>query len=194
MIDQLLAGNEQFRNTVFKENIQRYRELAQGQQPLVLWVGCSDSRLQTGHITNTPPGVLFIQRNIGNIVPIHDWNFATVLEYAVVHLKVKDIVVCGHSDCGAIKALDKDSTDHYIPLWLNNAREAKERVDKTLTVKPATPEEMKARWQLIEKENVRLQIEHLRTYPLVKTAEKERKTGVHGLYYDLETGALSKIC
>jgi carbonic anhydrase len=194
MIDQLLAGNEQFRNTVFKENIQRYRELAQGQQPLVLWVGCSDSRLQTGHITNTPPGVLFIQRNIGNIVPIHDWNFATVLEYAVVHLKVKDIVVCGHSDCGAIKALDKDSTDHYIPLWLNNAREAKERVDKTLARKPATPEEMKARWQLIEKENVRLQIEHLRTYPLVKTAEKERKTGVHGLYYDLETGALSKIC
>jgi carbonic anhydrase len=194
MIDQLLAGNEHFRNTVFKDNIQRYRELAQGQQPLVLWVGCSDSRLQTGHITNTPPGVLFIQRNIGNIVPIHDWNFATVLEYAVVHLKVKDIVVCGHSDCGAIKALDKESTDHYIPLWLNNAREAKERVDKTLTVKPATPEEMKARWQLIEKENVRLQIEHLRTYPLVKTAEKERKTGVHGLYYDLETGALSKIC
>ncbi len=194
MIDQLLAGNEQFRKTLFRDNIQRYNELATGQKPSVLWIGCSDSRLQTGHITNTPPGTIFVQRNIGNIVPIHDWNFATVLEYAVVHLKVGDIVVCGHSDCGAIKALDKESTDHYIPLWLNNAREAKERVDRNMARKPGTPDEMKARWALIEKENVRLQIEHLRTYPLVKAAEKEKKIGIHGLYYSLETGELSRVC
>jgi carbonic anhydrase len=79
MIDQLLKGNEQFRNTVFKDNIQRYNELAKGQKPSVLWIGCSDSRIQTGHITSAQPGVLFIQRNIGNVAPVHDWNFATVL-------------------------------------------------------------------------------------------------------------------
>jgi carbonic anhydrase len=192
MIDQLLKGNEKFRNTVFKENIQRYNELAKGQKPSVLWIGCSDSRIQTGHITNAQPGVLFIQRNIGNVAPVHDWNFATVLEYAIRHLKVQHIVICGHSDCGAIKALDKETDDVYIPLWLNNATEAKQRVDAKIK-KPSTPAEAKARSTLIEQENVRLQIEHLKKYPLVKDALAKKQVQVHGLYYNLETGELTKI-
>ncbi|MGD1003847.1 MAG: carbonic anhydrase [Methanoregulaceae archaeon] len=192
MIDQLLSGNEHFRKNVFKDNIQRYHELAKGQNPSVLWIGCSDSRIQTGHITNAPPGVLFIQRNIGNIAPIHDWNFATVLEYAIKHLKVQYIVICGHSDCGAIKALDKELDDVYIPLWLNNATEAKQRVDSKIK-KPTTPEEKKERSRMIEQENVRLQIEHLKRYPLVKDALEKKQIQVQGFYYDLENGALSKI-
>jgi carbonic anhydrase len=195
MIDRFLEGNYKFRETDFNPNIEYYSGLSRGQQPSVLWIGCSDSRVDPERITGALAGEIFVQRNIGNVVPIHDWNFATVLEYAVVHLNVADIAICGHSDCGAVKALDKEgSTDHYIPLWLNNAREAKERVDRTLAKKPETPDEMRARWTLIEKENVRLQMEHLRTYPLVQTAEKERKVGLHGLYYNLETGALLKIC
>jgi len=192
MIDQLLEGNKKFRETVFKQNLDHYQELVKGQSPPVLWIGCSDSRLQTGHITQMKPGHLFIQRNIGNVAPIHDWNFATVLEYAIKHLKVKDIVICGHSDCGAIKALDKELDDVYIPLWLNNAIEAKNRVDSKIK-KPTTPEEVKKRSRMIEQENVRLQIEHLKTYPLIKTALKEKSIEVHGLYYDLETGSLTKI-
>ena len=192
MIDQLLAGNVKFRETCFKENYECYSELAKGQKPSVLWIGCSDSRLQTGHITNADPGVLFIQRNIGNVAPVHDWNFATVLEYAIKHLKVKDIVICGHSDCGAIKALDKETDDNYIPLWLNNAMEAKNRVDAKIK-KPATDAEAKKRSRMIEQENVRLQIEHLKTYPLVKNALKEKQVQIHGLYYNLENGELSKI-
>lgn len=193
MIDQLLQGNLKFRESQFNENIEYYRELTKGQSPPVLWIGCSDSRVQTGHITQSPAGVLFIQRNIGNIAPIHDWNFATVLEYAIKHLKVKDIVICGHSDCGAIKSLDKDlSEDVYIPLWLNNAVEAKNRVDSRIK-KPTTPEEFKERSRLIEQENIRLQIEHLKTYPIIQKALKEERIGIHGLYYDLQTGALSRI-
>jgi len=192
MIDKLLEGNKKFRETVYKENIEHYRELTKGQSPPVLWIGCSDSRVQTGHITQSPAGVLFIQRNIGNIAPIHDWNFATVLEYAIRHLKVKDIVICGHSDCGAIKALDKETDDVYIPLWLNNAIEAKNRVDSRIK-KPTTPEEVKGRSRMIEQENVRLQIEHLKTYPVIKQAQKEGKIQIHGLYYDLHNGELSKI-
>jgi len=144
MIDTLLEGNKKFREGFFKENKAHYEELAKGQSPSVLWIGCSDSRLQTGHITQTMPGTLFIQRNIGNVAPIHDWNFATVLEYAIRHLKVKEIVICGHSDCGAIKALDKETDDVYIPLWLNNAMEAKSRVDAKISP-PKTPEEIKMR-------------------------------------------------
>jgi len=192
MIDKLLLGNYKFRESEFTPNIDYYRELASSQHPTVLWIGCSDSRLQTGHITQARAGELFIQRNIGNIVPIHDWNFATVLEYAVVHLKVEDVVICGHSNCGAIRALDKESTDSYIPLWLNNAREAKERIDKKISP-PSTVLEKDERYRLIEQENVRLQIEHLYTYPLLKKAVVEKKVQVHGLYYNLENGELSKI-
>jgi carbonic anhydrase len=192
MIDKLLSGNQRFRETDFKQNIEHYRELAASQHPTTLWIGCSDSRLQTGHITQARAGELFIQRNIGNIVPIHDWNFATVLEYALVHLKIQDVVVCGHSNCGAIRALDKESTDAYIPLWLNNAREARERVDAKIRP-PKTAAEADERYRLIEQENVRLQLEHLSTYPLLRKAVKENRVAVHGLYYDLATGALSRV-
>ena len=192
MIDNLLLGNLRFQKTDFTPNIDYYKELAGSQHPSTLWIACSDSRLQSGHITQARAGELFIQRNIGNIVPIHDWNFATVLEYAVVHLKVNDVVICGHSNCGAIRALDQESNDAYIPLWLNNAREAKERVDKKISV-PETVPEKEERYRLIEQENVRLQIEHLHSYPLLKKALAEKRVAVHGLYYDLATGALTRV-
>jgi carbonic anhydrase len=192
LIDKLLLGNLRFRESDFTPNIDHYKELAGSQHPSTLWIGCSDSRLQTGHITQARAGELFIQRNIGNIVPVHDWNFATVLEYAVVHLKVPDVVVCGHSNCGAIRALDKESTDSYIPLWLNNAREAKIRVDAKIDP-PKTVLEKEERYKMIEQENVRLQIEHLHTYPLLKKAVDEKRVEVHGLYYDLGTGLLSRV-
>ena len=192
MIDQLLEGNKKFRETVFRQNSDHYQELAKGQSPPVLWIGCSDSRLQTGHITGTLAGTLFMHRNIGNMAPANDWSLATVLEYGIKHLKVQYIVICGHFDCGAIKALDKDLEDAYVPNWLNNAIEAKKRVDNRIK-KPTTPGEQKERSRMIEQENVRLQIEHLRTYPVVVKAEKEKKIQIHGMYYDLETGALTKI-
>jgi len=192
MIDKLLEGNRKFREGFFRENLDHYRELTRGQSPSVLWIGCSDSRIQTGNITQTMPGTLFVHRNVGNIAPMHDWNFASVLEYAIRHLKVKEIVICGHSDCGAIKALDKESDDAYIPLWLNNAVEAKKRVDARISP-PKTPEEKKSRSEMIEKENIALQIEHLKRYPHVKEALLKGEVQVHGLYYDLETGMLTKV-
>ncbi|MDD1687556.1 carbonic anhydrase [Methanoregula sp.] len=192
MIDKLLLGNLRFRETDFTPNIDYYKELAGSQHPTTLWIACSDSRLQSGHITQARAGELFIQRNIGNIVPIHDWNFATVLEYAVMHMHVSDVVICGHSNCGAIRALDHETNDSYIPLWLNNAREAKTRVDARIKT-PETVLEKEERYRQIEQENVRLQIEHLYTYPLLKKAVAEKQVEVHGLYYDLGTGALSRV-
>jgi carbonic anhydrase len=191
-IEELLSGNERFMSVQFKKNISVYNDLAKGQKPQVLWIGCSDSRLQTGHITDSMPGTLFIHRNIGNMAPNNDWNLSTVLEYGIKHLKVRHIVICGHSDCGAIKALDKDLDDAYIPNWLNNAMEAKQRVDAKIP-KPGTPAELKERSRMIEQENVKLQIEHLKTYPLVRNAIDKEGVLVHGLYYDLETGLLTKI-
>jgi carbonic anhydrase len=192
MIEKFLEGNERFREDDFKKNPDHYNALASSQHPVVLWIGCSDSRVDPERITGAQAGEIFVQRNIGNIVPVHDWNFATVLEYALNHLQVGDIVICGHSDCGAIKGLDHESDDAYVPLWLNNAMEAKRRVEGRIQV-PKTPEEENLRRRLIEIENVGLQLEHLRTYPPVRAAEKEGRVRLHGLYFDLATGELKKI-
>ena len=194
MIDSFIEGNKYFLEKDFERKKDLYMTLTTSQHPTVLWIGCSDSRVNPERITHCRAGELFTHRNIGNIVPTHDWNFATVLEYAVKHLKVKDIVICGHSDCGALNALDADmSGDAYIPMWINNAREAQERVDKRLGRPASTPEEKAVRKKEIELENIRLQMEHLRAYPLVSDAEKNGSLDVHGLYYDLNTGVLSKI-
>jgi carbonic anhydrase len=192
MIDNLLEGNKKFRETEFIHHIDCYQNLAKGQSPKILWLGCSDSRVNPERLTGARPGILFIQRNIGNVVPLHDWNFATVLEYAINHLSVTDIVICGHSDCGAIKALDKETDDNYIPLWLNNAMAAKERIDGC-EGSPGPACDARERSKKIEQENIRLQIEHLKTYPIVKTTLKKGKIDVHGLYYDLSTGTLSRV-
>ena len=193
MIEDLLLGNMKFRENDFNANIEYYRNLVLGQNPGVLWIGCSDSRVNPERITGAKPGEIFVQRNIGNIIPMHDWNFATVLEYAVAHLKIKEIVICGHSECGAIKALDKESGgDSYIPLWLNNACDAKVRVERRIPA-PTSDEDRKARSKEIEQENVRLQIEHLKTYPIIRAALAEDRVKIYGLYYDLGTGTLEKI-
>ena len=192
MIDAFLEGNKVFLERDFKKHSDRYKNLAQGQSPHVLWIGCSDSRVNPERVTWSRAGELFVQRNIGNIIPVHDWNVATVLEYAVNHLKVKDIVICGHSDCGAMKALDKETNDVYIPLWLGNAHEVKARVDRKLPPSDS-PERAKERKRMIEQENVRLQVEHLQHYPLVKKAVKEGNLTIHGLYYNLDDGTLTRI-
>ena len=192
MIDRFLEGNKRFLEDDFGKDPDHYGPLASAQHPEVLWIGCSDSRVNPERITGAKAGEIFVQRNIGNIVPVHDWNFATVLEYALNHLKVGDIVICGHSDCGAIKGLDHESDDAYVPLWLNNAMEAKRRVETRIQV-PKTPEEEDLRRRLIEIENVGLQLEHLRTYPPVMAAEKGGRVRLHGLYFDLETGELKKM-
>jgi len=190
MIDKFIEGNKRFIVEDFEQDKEHYDQLSRSQSPSVLWIGCSDSRVAPERVTGAKSGEIFVHRNIGNIVPVSDWNFATVLEYAIRHLKVDDIVICGHSDCGAIKALSGgDGDDAYIPLWLDNANPAMERAGE----KPDTPEEQKEWRKKVEYENVKLQLEHLRVYPIVKWAEKMGKVELHGLYFDLETGDLSKI-
>jgi carbonic anhydrase len=192
LVEQLLQGNLKFRDDVYNASIERNQELVAGQNPGVLWIGCSDSRSDPERITSAEPGELFITRNVGNIVSNHDWSMAAVLEYSINYLNVQEIIICGHSDCGAIKALDKNLNDPYISLWLNDAREAKTRVDSRIPV-PKTPEEMKERYHQMELENVRLQVEHLMTYPSVKKAVNEGRVNITGLYYDLATGTLSVV-
>jgi carbonic anhydrase len=192
MIEKLLDGNRKFRDLEFVPNIDHYRNLAKSQKPTMLWIGCSDSRIQVGHITQARAGELFIMRNVGNIVPAGDPGIEALLEFALVQLNIAHIAVCGHSNCASIRALDREPADAALPHWLDHAREAKVRVDARIRA-PETIVEKDERYRLIEQENVRLQIEHLHTYPLLREALGEKHVETHGLYYDLATGELTRV-
>jgi len=124
-------------------------------------------------------------------VPIHDWNFATVLEYAVVHLKVQDVVVLRAFQLWCDTGPRQGEHRLLHPPLAEQCRDAKTRVDSRIK-SPQTVLEKEERYKMIEQENVRLQIEHLYTYPLLKKAVDEQKVAVHGLYYDLATGETEK--
>jgi carbonic anhydrase len=190
MITTLLDGNKRFVSEVFDRERDYFEELAKQQRPTVLWIGCSDSRVPVNTITQTRPGEIFVHRNVGNIVATNDWNLSAVLEFSINHLMIPDIVVCGHYGCGGIAALDeKSADDRYIPIWLNNANKARERVDdKLLELHFQIPEEQ--RMNLIVEENVRLQLEHLQEYPFVRNAMQDRALSLHGWVYDMSNGEI----
>jgi carbonic anhydrase len=193
MITSLLDGNKRFVTEVFDRERDYFEELAKTQRPTVLWIGCSDSRVPVNTITQTKPGDVFVHRNVANIVATNDWNLSAVLEFTINHLKIPDIVVCGHYGCGGIAAMDDDLVDdRYIPIWLNNAYKAKEKVDeKILSLRIKLSQEQ--RMQLIVEENVRLQLEHLREYPFVRAAMQEKKLSIHGWVYDMSNGGIKVV-
>jgi carbonic anhydrase len=194
MIDKFLEGNKRFIENDFAKDREYYRKLSTGQSPTALVIACSDSRVNPERVVDAKMGEIFVHRNIGNIAPRDDANLATVLEYAVKHLKVQDIVVFGHSECGAMKTLDvgASSEDAYIPAWLEHAKEAKIVADERMPA-PESPKAVSEKRKLIEIENMRIQIENLRAYDFIRKAEEEGKIALHGLYYSLETGEVSRV-
>lgn len=190
MISRLLEGNKRFVTTVFEREKEYFAELSKHQRPTVLWIGCSDSRVPVNTITQTMPGEVFVHRNVGNIVATNDWNLSAVLEFTINHLHIPDVVVCGHYNCGGINALLNESPDdRYIPIWLNNAYKAMERVDDKLRSLRIQVTEVQRR-RMIEEENVRLQLEHLLEYPFVRRAMLDCKLSIHGWMYDMDSGEI----
>jgi carbonic anhydrase len=193
MITSLLEGNKRFVAETFEKEKEFFAQLAKSQKPTVLWIGCSDSRVPVNTITQTRAGEVFTHRNVANIVATNDWNLSAVLEFSINHLKIPDIVICGHYGCGGIQALIQESgDDKYIPVWLINAYKAKERVDEKIgALHIDIPEEQ--RMNLIVEENVRLQLEHLQEYPFVRKAMQEKKLNIHGWVYDMGTGEIKIV-
>lgn len=190
MIQALLDGNRRFAAETFAREREFFASLSAGQHPTVLWIGCSDSRVPVNTITGTRPGEVFVHRNVGNIVATNDWNLSAVLEFSLNHLRIPDIVICGHYGCGGIAALDdQDSEDRYIPVWLINARKAKERVDRRLAAERRVTSAEERR-NLIVEENVRLQLAHLAEYPFVRRALTAGTLNIHGWVYDMTSGAI----
>ncbi|HEY5995504.1 MAG TPA: carbonic anhydrase [Candidatus Deferrimicrobiaceae bacterium] len=193
MITTLLEGNKRFVADTFSKEKARYADLAKAQKPTVLWIGCSDSRVPVNTITQSGAGEVFVHRNVGNIVATNDWNLSAVLEFSINHLRIPDIVICGHYGCGGIEAMEEDSPeDKYIPIWLINAYKAKERVeDKIGGLHIDLPPEK--RKELIVEENVRLQLEHLQEYPFIRKAMREKQVNIHGWVYDMNSGEIKVL-
>ena len=191
MISTLLDGNRRFVAETFAKEREFFLTLSKSQKPTVLWIGCSDSRLSAGTVTGTKVGEIFVHRNIANIVSTNDWNLSAVLEFAINHLRIPDVVICGHYNCGGIAALDaSDGDDRYIPIWLINASAARKRVDEKISAlgTKLLPEQ---RTRLIVEENVRLQLEHLNEYPFVRQARERGALRQHGWVYDFGTGKIA---
>jgi len=189
MITKIVAGARRFPED-FQQNRALYETLAtQGQAPKVMFIGCSDSRVVPELITGAEPGDLFVLRNVANIVPpfgLGEVGPGAAVEYAVLHLHVEHIVVCGHTDCGGIKALEHTldwSCEPHIIRWLENARPAQTRVQATGL--PAEEQHLAT-----VRENVLLQLENLRSYDPVCQAEREGRLALHGWVYHLENGTI----
>jgi len=185
--DQLIAGLKRFRREYFQRFREHYEKLvSEGQHPSTLFIGCSDSRIVPTLLTDSAPGELFIVRNMGNFIPPFEpdagyHGTSAAIEFAVLSLAVRDIVVCGHSHCGAIQALytpPNPATPH-ISRWLDLARAA---------MLPEVPAQEALR--RTEKRSVVLQLERLIGYPMVRDRVDEGNLCLHGWYYVIEEGTV----
>lgn len=191
MTETLLRGHRKFLAEYASGEREFLERLAgEGQSPGALYIGCSDSRVVPELLTASSPGELFVLRNVANLVPVFsdpDSSVGAAVEYAVGHLHVPHIIVCGHYGCGGVKAaldgLDKERGLPSLFEWLGEVRAAAENVDPALG-----PE---ARWRRAVEESVVFQLGNLPTYPAVASALAAGKLRLHGWVYDLHTGGLS---
>lgn len=168
-----------------------YRSIAAKQTPQVLWIGCSDSRVSEHQMTGSKPGTMFVHRNVANIVAFNDVNISAILEYGVVHLKIQDIIVCGHTRCGGIAAIEDGVHENYIADWLCIATGAKEAANRIAAERKLSREEKLA---VLTEENVKLQIKHLKSLALIRNMHaKGRLPRIHGWLYRVETGSIDVL-
>lgn len=189
VLEKLKFGARKFRSEIYSKNAESYqRAAAQPQRPHALIVACADSRVDVETITCSQPGDIFVSRNIGNMVPAYGHvlgGVSSVIEYAVTALKVQHVVICGHSDCGAMKALLKPESTGEMPTvrtWLDNGASA-------LRVAEIVHEEQgRDLLSVLTEQNVLMQLTHLRTHPSIAGAMAKRELTISGWVYDIGSG------
>ncbi len=188
-MQRLVDGIHHFQKNIFRSQEDFFGQLQHGQAPETLFITCSDSRINPNLITQTLPGELFILRNAGNLVPPYEAHWggeAATIEFAVASLHVKDIIICGHSNCGAMAALLDPESLAELPAtghWLAHA-------DKTRRIIDDNYSHLEGRQRLTATvgENVLVQLENLRTHPAVADAMAQERLHIHGWVYRFETG------
>lgn len=191
-MDKLIKGLRQFQSNYFNEHHELFEHLAHGQKPRALFISCSDSRVNPNLITNAEPGDLFVIRNAGNMIPpfgATNGGEGAAVEYAVQALGIENVIVCGHSHCGAMKGLlTREKLETEMPLvydWLKHA-EATRRLVKENYAHMSGEELL----NITIAENVLTQIENLRTYPVIHSKIRQGKLSLHAWVFDIETGEI----
>ena len=198
VLEQLKAGVRWFRREVYPERAEVFAQAATTpQRPHTLFITCADSRIDPIEITSSGTGEVFVTRNIGNLVPTYGQmmgSMSAVLEFAVGALGVKHVVVCGHSDCGAMKALLAPESTAKMPAvsnWLKNAQEALWEAKRAHEVSVERGGIVKSLIDELTEVNVLLQIAHLKTHPSVRDAMARGELTVSGWIYDIGSGRVS---
>ncbi|MBS1636971.1 MAG: carbonic anhydrase [Bacteroidetes bacterium] len=184
---EVFENNKKWVNARKAEDAHFFEDLAQGQSPEILYIGCSDSRVTIEEMTGVKPGQMFVHRNIANLVPNNDNSSAAVVEYAVAYLNVKHIVVCGHYNCGGIKAAMQPQDLGILNPWLRNIRDVY-RLHKSTLASITNDEE---RYRKLVEVNVEEQCINIIKMAVVQKHYLERGyPTVHGWVFDIQSGKL----
>jgi carbonic anhydrase len=185
-ISQILKNNEAWVTAQLNQNPNYFDELAKGQSPEILYIGCSDSRVTAEEMMGAKPGEVFVHRNIANIIPNNDLNVLSVINYAVTALKVKHIIVCGHYYCGGIKSAMENHDLGILNPWLRNIQDVyrlhKDELDAM--------DNENDRYNRLTELNVHEQCLNILKLMEVQLAYKERGLTVHGWVFDIKTGKI----
>lgn len=189
--EKLLSENKAWAAGRVKDDPAYFDRLSHIQTPEFLWIGCSDSRVPANEITGTQPGEIFVHRNVANLVINTDVNLLSVLDFAVNHLKVKHIIVCGHYGCGGIRAaMTKTDYKYVLNMWLRNIKDVyrihREELDEI--------KEQEKRCDRLVELNVQEQVQSLAKTSIVQRAWKqEQRPDLHGWVYGLKDGIIKPV-
>ena len=193
---KLIKGIIQHKKEMSQDQLENFRKLALEQKPDALFVACSDSRVVPNLFASTDPGDLFVVRNVGNIIPPEkggsssgDVSEIAAVEFSTQHLGVKDIIVCGHSECGAMHALLDENTDlpPHLNQWVNHSKPIKETFKEN---RHKFPKEM-SDVNVLSQMNVLQQLEHLKTYSMISERIEKGEVKLHAWWFDIATATVS---
>ena len=189
--EKLLLENKAWAQEKIEDDPEFFKRLSTLQNPEFLWIGCSDSRVPANEITGTQPGEIFVHRNIANLVIHTDVNLLSVLEYAVVHLKVKHVIVCGHYGCGGIKAaMSNINYNQVLNMWLRNIKDVYRHNREELN----EISDEAVRTDRLTELNVIEQVQRLAKTSIIQKAWKHRQgPDLHGWVYGLKDGLINPV-
>jgi carbonic anhydrase len=188
--DRLLNGNRDYAAEMVEKDPEYFKKLSGIQRPDFLWIGCSDSRVPANEITNTPPGEIFVHRNVANLVVQTDLNLMSVLQYAVEVLEVKHVIVCGHYGCGGVLAAMNNHHFGIINKWISGIKDVY-RIHRT---ELESISDLEARSNLLVELNVREQVNNLAKTSIIQSAWKHKKRpDIHGWAYGLKDGLIKEL-
>ncbi len=189
--EKLLLQNKEWSEEIREKDPDYFKRLAPSQSPKFLFIGCADSRVPASEITGTHPGDMFVHRNIANMVVHTDFNLLSVLEYAVEHLHVEHVIVCGHYGCGGVKAAIEHKNYGLLNKWLRNIKEVYRLYAEELeTMEEGSPEQVN---RLVELNVIEQCNDLVKTSIIQKAWQSSKTPTVHGWVYNLEDGLIKEL-